>query len=107
MARLERVHGYPYDVRAFDEVVAILSSSGLRTIVPYIRGYGPTRFLSPETQRSGEQAAIAQHRYEIGRLLWQLWSPTWKFDEENYRRTAESFVKTTSSMWSHIPIGTA
>jgi pimeloyl-ACP methyl ester carboxylesterase len=169
------LHGYPYDVRAFDEVVAILTGAGLRTIVPYLRGYGPTRFLSADTPRSGEQAAIgqdlldlldalqltkavlagfdwgaraacivsamwpqrvcglvscagyqiqdiarskqpaspvqerrfwyqyyfhtergrdglAQNRYELGRLLWKLWSPTWEFDEETYRRTAASFA---------------
>jgi pimeloyl-ACP methyl ester carboxylesterase len=168
------LHGYPYDVRAFDEVVTILAGAGLRTIVPYIRGYGPTKFLSPETPRSGEQAAVgqdlldlldalqipqavlagfdwgaraaciaaavspqrvrglvtcagyqiqdiagsknpadpeqerrywyqyyfhtergrnglAQRRYDLGLLLWKLWSPTWKFDEGIYRRTAASF----------------
>ena len=168
------LHGYPYDVRAFDDVVAILAGAGLRTIVPYLRGYGPTRFLSPDTPRSGEQASIgqdlfdllsakqieqavlagfdwgaraacivgavwpervrglvtcagyqiqdlarakapadpeqerrfwyqyyfqtergrnglAQHGYDLGRLLWKLWSPTWEFDEETYRRTAASF----------------
>jgi pimeloyl-ACP methyl ester carboxylesterase len=169
------LHGYPYDVRAFDDVVAILTGAGLRTIVPYLRGYGPTRFLSPDTPRSGQQAAIgqdlldlldalqltkavlagfdwgaraacivsamwpqrvcglvscagyqiqdiarskqpaspvqerrfwyqyyfhtergrdglAQNRYKLGRLLWKLWSPTWEFDEETYRRTAASFA---------------
>jgi pimeloyl-ACP methyl ester carboxylesterase len=168
------LHGYPYDVRAFDDVVAILAGAGLRTIVPYLRGYGPTRFLSPDTPRSGEQASIgqdlfdllsakqieqavlagfdwgaraacivaaiwpervrglvtcagyqiqdlarakapadpeqelrfwyqyyfqtergrnglAQRRYDLGRLLWKLWSPTWEFDDETYRRTAASF----------------
>ena len=168
------LHGYPYDVRAFDDVVAILAGAGLRTIVPYLRGYGPTRFLSPDTPRSGEQASIgqdlfdllsakqieqavlagfdwgaraacivaavwpervrglvicagyqiqdlarakapadpeqerrfwyqyyfqtergrnglAQRRYDLGRLLWKLWSPTWEFDEETYQRTAASF----------------
>ena len=54
------LHGYPYDVRAFDEVVPILNGAGLRTIVPYLRGYGGTRFLSPDTPRSGEQAAVGQ-----------------------------------------------
>src|ERR1700694_2927061 len=54
------LHGYPYDARAFDEVVAIVNSAGFRTIVPYLRGYGPTRFLSPDTPRSGEQAALGQ-----------------------------------------------
>jgi pimeloyl-ACP methyl ester carboxylesterase len=169
------LHGYPYDVRAFDDVVAILTGAGFRTIVPYLRGYGPTRFLSADTPRSGEQAAIgqdlldlldalqltkavlagfdwgaraacivsamwpqrvcglvscagyqiqdiarskqpaspvqerrfwyqyyfhtergrdglAQNRYEFGRLLWKLWSSTWEFDEETYRRTAASFA---------------
>ncbi|MET0539024.1 MAG: alpha/beta hydrolase [Xanthobacteraceae bacterium] len=168
------LHGYPYDVRAFDNVVAILAAAGLRTIVPYLRGYGPTRFLSADTPRSGEQASIgqdlfdligakqieqavvagfdwgaraacivaavwperirglvtcagyqiqdiarakapadpeqerrfwyqyyfhtergrnglAQRRYDLGRLLWKLWSPTWEFDEETYRRTAAAF----------------
>lgn len=52
-------HGFPYDVRAYDEVAATLSAEGFRCIVPYLRGYGPTRFLSAETMRSGQQAAIA------------------------------------------------
>lgn len=54
------LHGYPYDPRAFDEVVAIVNAAGFRTIVPYLRGYGPTRFLSCDTPRSGEQAALGQ-----------------------------------------------
>ncbi len=168
------LHGYPYDPRAFDTVVPLINAAGCRTIVPFVRGYGATRFLSPEAPRSGEQAAIgqdlldlldalripqamlagfdwgaraacvvsalwpervralvtcagyqiqdiagsgkpaepeqerrfwyqyyfqtergrrglAQNRAELGRLLWKLWSPTWKFDEETYRRTAASF----------------
>jgi len=59
------LHGYPYDPRAFDEVVAILNGAGFRTIVPYLRGYGPTRFLSPETPRSGEQAALGSDLLEL------------------------------------------
>ena len=168
------LHGYPYDPRAFDEVVPIINTAGHRTVVPYVRGYGGTRFLSPDTPRSGQQAAmgqdllelldalnirqavlagfdwgaraacvvsalwpervralvtcagyqvqdiaasekpvepeqerrfwyqyyfqtergrrgLAQNRAELGRLLWKLWSPTWEFDEETYRRTAASF----------------
>jgi pimeloyl-ACP methyl ester carboxylesterase len=54
------LHGYPYDPRAFDEVAALLNAEGLRTIIPYLRGYGPTRFLSPDTPRSGQQAALGQ-----------------------------------------------
>jgi pimeloyl-ACP methyl ester carboxylesterase len=59
------LHGYPYDARAFDEVLPILNAAGFRTIVPYLRGYGPTRFLSPDTPRSGEQAAIGQDLLEL------------------------------------------
>jgi pimeloyl-ACP methyl ester carboxylesterase len=52
------LHGFPYDVRAFDGVVALLNSGKFRLIVPYLRGFGPTRFLSPGTMRSGQQAAL-------------------------------------------------
>jgi len=168
------LHGYPYDVRAFDEVVHIINTAGFRTIAPYLRGYGTTNFLSPDTPRSGEQAALGQDllelldalqirqavlagfdwggraacvvsalwpervrglvsctgyqiqhiassdkpadpeqerrfwyqyyfqtergrkglaemRGELGRLLWQLWSPTWAFDDATYGQTASSF----------------
>jgi pimeloyl-ACP methyl ester carboxylesterase len=168
------LHGFPYDPRAYDEVVPRLVAAGCRTIVPYLRGYGPTRFLSPETPRSGQQAALGQdlldllealripsaalagydwggraacivaalwpervrclvscggynlqhiaasvtprppeqehrmwyqyyfhtergraglqaNRYAFCRLLWQLWSPNWQFDEATYARTARSF----------------
>jgi hypothetical protein len=54
------LHGYPYDPRAFDGVVPIVTAAGFRAIVPYLRGYGPTRFLSSDTPRSGEQAALGQ-----------------------------------------------
>jgi pimeloyl-ACP methyl ester carboxylesterase len=167
------LHGFPYDVRAYDGVVARLAPR-CRVLVPYLRGYGPTRFLSSDTMRSGQQAAIgmdllgfldglgidraivggydwggraacivaalwpervrglvsvngyniqdiaragephgpeAEHRYwyqyyfhsERGRrgleqnrralckLLWRLWSPTWRFSDEEYERTAVSF----------------
>jgi pimeloyl-ACP methyl ester carboxylesterase len=53
------LHGFPYDVHAFDAVTAILVSAGCRVVTPYLRGYGPTRFLSPDTPRSGQQAALA------------------------------------------------
>lgn len=51
-------HGFPYDVHAYSEAAPILAQAGARVIVPYLRGYGPTRFLSPDTPRSGEQAAL-------------------------------------------------
>jgi pimeloyl-ACP methyl ester carboxylesterase len=52
------LHGFPYDVHAFDEVTPLLVARGCRVIVPYLRGYGPTRFLSPSTPRSGQQAVL-------------------------------------------------
>ena len=168
------MHGFPYDIHAYAEVAPMLAQQGCRVIVPYLRGYGPTRFLQDETLRSGEQAALsadllalmdalrieratlagydwggraacivaalwpqrctglvsynnynihditrsiepdtpenerrywyqyyfhsergraglARHRRELTRLLWQLWSPTWKFDEATFERTAAAF----------------
>ena len=52
------LHGFPYDVRAYDEVAPPLARDGCRVLVPYLRGYGPTRFLTASTLRSGEQAAL-------------------------------------------------
>jgi pimeloyl-ACP methyl ester carboxylesterase len=168
------LHGFPYDPRAYDEVVPPLAAIGCRVIVPYLRGYGPTKFLSADTPRSGQQAALANdllelldalgienavlagydwggraacivaalwpqrvrglvsctgyniqdipgsvvprdpdeehrlwyqyyfhsergraglqaNRRALGRLLWQLWSPNWQFDDATYDRTAPSF----------------
>ena len=168
------MHGFPYDVRAYDEVVAPLVSQGARVVVPFLRGYGATRFRSSATLRSGQQAVLgadlvdlldalgieraivagydwggraacvasalypervralvsvnsyniqdiakagepkdpaSEHRLwyqyyfhgERGRrgleanrgplckLLWQLWSPTWRFDDATYDRTSPSF----------------
>lgn len=53
------LHGFPYDVHAYTEVAPILAGRGLRVIVPWLRGYGPTRFLDSATPRSGEQAVLA------------------------------------------------
>ena len=52
------MHGFPYDIHAYAEVSPILAAAGCRVIVPYLRGFGATRFLSAETPRSGEQAAL-------------------------------------------------
>ncbi len=52
------LHGFPYDPRAYDEVAAILAARGMRSVVPYLRGYGPTRFRADATMRSGQQAAL-------------------------------------------------
>lgn len=168
------MHGFPYDIQAYAEVAPILARLGCRVIVPYLRGYGSTRFLSESTPRSGEQAALGadllalmdaleisqaylagydwggraacvvaalwperckglvsfnsyniqniaqalvpdlpenEHRLwyqyyfhsERGRaglekdrravtkLLWQLWSPTWRFTDDMFAKTAASF----------------
>jgi pimeloyl-ACP methyl ester carboxylesterase len=169
------LHGFPYDGHAYDAVAERLAAAGRRCIVPFLRGYGATRFLDPDTPRSGEQAALgadllalmdalaipsavlagydwggraacvvaalwpervrglvsggagyniqdiaasgapaapeAEHRYwyqyyfhsergraglsadrrAVCRLLWQLWSPTWSFDEATFARSAAAF----------------
>ena len=168
------LHGFPYDPRCFDEVAPPLAADGNRVLVPYLRGYGPTRFLSAATPRSGEQAALgydllhfmdalgigraalagydwggraacivsalwperarclvsctgyniqniassvrpvaaeqehrlwyqyyfhtdrgraglAENRRDLCRLLWNLWSPNWRFDEATFERSAVSF----------------
>jgi pimeloyl-ACP methyl ester carboxylesterase len=168
------MHGFPYDIHTYAEVAPMLADEGCRVIVPYLRGYGGTRFLSDATPRSGEQAALgadllalldalgiqravlagydwggraacvvaalwpercaglvsfnsyniqhiagamrplppaAEHRlwYQyyfhsergraglskdrraLTRLLWQLWSPTWEFDDATFERSAAAF----------------
>jgi hypothetical protein len=52
------MHGFPYDIHSYVEVAPRLAARSCRVIVPYLRGYGPTRFLDPQTPRSGEQAAL-------------------------------------------------
>jgi pimeloyl-ACP methyl ester carboxylesterase len=59
------MHGFPYDPRAFDEVAPPLTEAGLRVIVPYLRGYGQTRFLDAGTPRSGQQAALGRDLLEL------------------------------------------
>jgi len=168
------MHGFPYDVHAYAEVAPRLATAGCRVIVPYLRGFGPTRFLDPSIPRSGEQAALgadllalmdalavprallagydwggraacvvaalwperctgllsfnsyniqdiaramqpdlprnehslwyqyyfhsergrrglAQDRRGVCRLLWELWSPTWRFDEATFEHSAAAF----------------
>src|SRR5262249_22118895 len=52
------LHGWPYDPRDYDKVVPLLVAVGCRAIVPYLRGYGPTRFLSADTPRSAQQPPL-------------------------------------------------
>ena len=58
-------HGFPYDTHAYDEVVPRLTGAGARVIVPYLRGFGPTRFLSAGTMRSGQQAALGRDLIDL------------------------------------------
>jgi hypothetical protein len=53
------LHGWPYDIHSFVDVAPLLASAGYRVIVPYLRGYGTTRFLSSETFRNGQPSALA------------------------------------------------
>lgn len=53
------LHGWPYDIYAFVEVAPILAQAGYRAVIPFVRGYGSTRFLSSSTMRNGEPAAVA------------------------------------------------
>ncbi len=168
------MHGFPYDIHSYVEVAPILAGAGCRVIVPYLRGYGQTRFLDAATPRSGEQAALgadllalldaldipravlagydwggraacvvaalwpgrcaglvsynsyniqdiargmepdtaenerrlwyqyyfhcergraglARDRRGLARLLWKLWSPTWRFDDATFERSAAAF----------------
>jgi len=53
------LHGWPYDIHSYVDVAPLLASAGYRAIVPYLRGYGTTRFLSSETPRNGQQSVVA------------------------------------------------
>jgi pimeloyl-ACP methyl ester carboxylesterase len=62
-------HGFPYDVHAFDDVASILAQAGARVITPYTRGFGPTRFLSDDAMRSGQQAARGRDIVQLATAL--------------------------------------
>lgn len=59
------LHGFPYDTRSYDDVARLLADAGRDVVVPYLRGFGPTRFIEPSTMRSGEQAALAHDLREL------------------------------------------
>jgi pimeloyl-ACP methyl ester carboxylesterase len=168
------LHGWPYDIHSYVDVAPALASAGYRVIVPYLRGYGTTRFLSSDTPRNGQQSALAvdaialmdalkieratigafdwgartanimaalwpgrckgmvsvsgylignqqagrmplppkaelewwyqyyfatergragydKNRHDFNKLIWQLASPKWKFDDATFDRSAASF----------------
>src|SRR6202167_5996303 len=53
------LHGWPYDIHSYVDVVPLLTAAGYRVIVPYLRGFGTTRFLSDDTVRNGQQSVVA------------------------------------------------
>ncbi|MFU8947579.1 alpha/beta fold hydrolase [Mycetocola zhadangensis] len=59
------LHGFPYDVHSYVDVVPALATSGYRVLVPHLRGHGPTRFRDPATPRSGQQAALGRDVIEF------------------------------------------
>jgi len=63
------LHGWPYDIYSYVDVVPLLTSKGYRAIVPYLRGYGSTTFLSKETVRNGQQSAIAKDIIDLMNAL--------------------------------------
>jgi pimeloyl-ACP methyl ester carboxylesterase len=168
------LHGWPYDIHSFVDVAPLLAKAGYRVIVPYVRGYGTTRFLSGETFRNGQPSALAvdtialmdalkiqkailagfdwgartadiiaalwperckalvsvsgyligsqelgkmplppkaeiewwyqfyfatergragyeKYRHDFAKLIWQIASPKWKFDDATFERSASSF----------------
>ncbi|OCC05897.1 alpha/beta hydrolase [Labrys sp. WJW] len=168
------LHGWPYDIHSYVDVAPILAAAGYRVIVPYLRGYGSTRFLSADTPRNGQQAALgsdviafmdalkiekaviggydwgartadivaalwperckalvsvsgyligsqelnkaplppkaelqwwyqyyfatdrgeagyAKYTHDFARLIWELASPQWKFDDATFARSAQAF----------------
>jgi pimeloyl-ACP methyl ester carboxylesterase len=168
------LHGWPYDIYSFVDVAPLLAAAGYRVIVPYVRGYGTTRFLSSDTPRNGQQSVVAldvialmdalkiekatiggfdwggrsadivaalwperctalvsvsgyligsqeagkaplppkvelqwwyqyyfatergrdgydKYRHDFSKLIWQLASPKWNFDDATFDRTAASF----------------
>jgi pimeloyl-ACP methyl ester carboxylesterase len=59
------LHGWPYDIHSYADVAPVLAAAGYRVIVPYLRGYGTTRFLSDDTVRNGQQSALALDVIEL------------------------------------------
>jgi pimeloyl-ACP methyl ester carboxylesterase len=59
------LHGWPYDIHSFVDVTPVLAAAGYRVIVPYLRGYGTTRFLSGTTVRNGQQSALARDTIDL------------------------------------------
>ncbi|WP_082635294.1 alpha/beta fold hydrolase [Sphingobium baderi] len=59
------LHGWPYDIHSYADAAPLLAAAGFRVIIPYLRGFGPTRFLSEASLRNGQQAALASDAIEL------------------------------------------
>jgi pimeloyl-ACP methyl ester carboxylesterase len=59
------LHGFPYDVRCYDDVASILVGAGMRVVAPYLRGFGPTRYRNADVIRSGQQGALGQDLLDL------------------------------------------
>ena len=59
------LHGFPFDIHTYVDVIPAVADAGLRVVVPYLRGYGPTRFLEAAAPRSGQQAAVGHDILEM------------------------------------------
>lgn len=81
------LHGFPYDINSFVEVAPMLAARGCRVIVPHLRGHGSTTFLDKSTPRAG----LTANRADIARIMWANNSPTWKFDDATFARSAANF----------------
>jgi pimeloyl-ACP methyl ester carboxylesterase len=67
------LHGWPYDIYSFVDVAPLLAAAGYRVIVPYLRGYGTTRFLSSETMRNAQQSAVGLDMIALMDVMATLW----------------------------------
>jgi pimeloyl-ACP methyl ester carboxylesterase len=110
------MHGFPYDIHAYAEVAPLLSAAGCRVIVPYLRGFGPTRFLDAGTPRSGEQAALGADLLALMDALrvpravlagydWGAAPPAWwrrcgRSAAQGWSRTTATTSTTSAVRWS-------
>ena len=98
------LHGFPDDAKAWDAVSRGLSASGFRTIAPYLRGFGPTRFRSAETPRSGQQAALAKDLRDLIDAL-KLHQPILVGYDWGARAACTTAVLWPESIGGLVPIG--
>jgi len=82
------LHGWPYDIHSFVDVAPLLAWAGYRVIIPYLRGYGSTRFLSSATPRNGQQSVVAHDIVDLMDALQIQKATLAGFDWVRARRTS-------------------